>query len=94
MDQTHFFYLWKKQKREKLYSIDHCAVQQGSRSPVGNQVGIDKIVIGTRFDSNGNDQGTKNGITKQIYGPGISPKTYSLKTMAKNSEIIDQWKEL
>ena len=33
--------------------------------------GVEKLVIGTRTDLNGNDQGTKNGTKKQINGAGI-----------------------
>ena len=47
---------------------------EGSRSPVGNQVGVKNLAVGTRTDLNDNDQGTKNGTTKQIYGAGIFTK--------------------
>ena len=48
--------------------------EQESQSPAGNQVGIEKLVIGTRTDFNSNDQGIKNKTTKQIYGASISTK--------------------
>ena len=58
-----------EQERE-TYRISHRTGKQVSRSLVGNQAGIEKLVIGTRNDLNRIDQGTKNGTTKQIHGAG------------------------
>ena len=41
------------------------------------QWGIEKLAIGMRTDSNGNDPGTNNATTKQIYGVGIPKKDHS-----------------
>ena len=41
---------------------------------MGNQAGVKELAIGTKNDLNDDDQGTKNGTTKKIYGAGIPPK--------------------
>ena len=51
-------------KEEDSYCIDCYMGEQGSW-------GIKKLAIGTRTDSNGNDLGTSNETTKQIYGADI-----------------------
>ena len=62
-----FFNLWKK-KREESHSISCYVSEQKSRFLVGNQAGIEKLVIGMRTDLTGNDQGTKNGLQNKYIG--------------------------
>ena len=67
----------QEREREESYLNGHCAGEQRPRSPAGNQAGMEKLVIGSRTDLNGNNQGTTNRTTKQIYGTGIP--TYYVK---------------
>ena len=49
----------KLHKKEDSYRTGRYTGEQELRCPVGNQAEIEKLAIGTRTDSNGNDQGTK-----------------------------------
>ena len=53
----------EEQEKEESYCIGRHVGEEGLWSLVGNQAGVEKLVIG-RTDLNGNDQGTKNGTTK------------------------------
>ena len=57
--------------KDEIYHIDCCMGKQVLRSPVKNQAGIKKLVIGTWTDSNGNDPGMNNRTTAQMHGVGI-----------------------
>ena len=45
-------------ENEDSYCIGHHTGEQRSQSTVKNKAGIEKLGIGTRSDSNGNDPGT------------------------------------
>ena len=61
--------------------------KQGPRSPVGNQVGIQKSAFRTRSDSNGIDPGMNNGSTAQIHGAGIHPNE-TTETIKKRPNLL------
>ena len=77
------------QKKEGSYCISRCADEQGSRSPVGNQAGIKKLVIETKTDSNGNNSGTNDETTKQIYDAGIPIKETTATVKEKSNLPVE-----
>ena len=78
-NQTKIFWFIEEQDCKESYRIGHHLGKKGLRSPVGSLAGVEKLVIGTRTDLNGNDQSTKNQTTKQIYGTGIPSKVTTVK---------------
>ena len=52
----------KESKKEEIQHHPRVG-NEGPRSPVGNQAGVEKFVIGIRTNSNRNDQDMINGTT-------------------------------
>ena len=56
---------------------------------MGNKAEFEKLVIETRTDLNGNDQGTKIELKKQIYGASIPLKETTATTKERPNFLVE-----
>ena len=70
--------------RKNANQIQNYLFYGSAQERVGNQVGIKKLTIRTRTDSNEKDPGMINETTSQIYGAGIAPKETTTTAKARS----------
>ena len=61
-------------EEDNLYRIGRCAGKHGTWHPAENQAGVEKLAIGIRTDSHGNDSELNKENSNQIIEIRIPPR--------------------